>query len=184
MQRFGRELGWHGPLFADYFYDEARQAPSYIEANPRVGDTANATFSGQRICQHWVDVALGKVPTVDGSSRPNVRSHSAMLVLMSRALEGTGRRQLLRECSAQMAGSGLYENSHEELTRIRDDWLSAVPYLWVAARLCARPAAAQKIVGNTVANYALSAEAAERIRSIPAAELVSALNGDRTEKSS
>ncbi|HEX4412805.1 MAG TPA: hypothetical protein VH107_04195, partial [Lacipirellulaceae bacterium] len=142
MRRFGRELGCHGPLFADYFYDEANQTPSFIEANPRIGDIANDFFSGQRAGQHWVDVALGREPVVAQSSRTNIRSHSAMLVVMSRALDGAGRRQLFRECVAQATGSGIYEKSEEELTRFHDDWLSAIPYLWVTARLFARPATA------------------------------------------
>jgi hypothetical protein len=179
MRSFGRELRFHGPLFADYFYDEAKQLPSYIEANPRIGDTANDLFSGHRAGQHWVDVALGNVPLVDDSMKAGVRSHSAMLVLMSRALDGAGRGQLLREMAAQKAGSGIYEGSEEELTRFRDDRPSVIPYMWVAARLLARPAAARKIVANTVSNYALTAEAGERIRRIPVEELMTALNGNR-----
>jgi glutathione synthase/RimK-type ligase-like ATP-grasp enzyme len=46
MRRLGERLQWHGALFCDYFYDEATQAPQYIEANPRIGDSANAAFSG------------------------------------------------------------------------------------------------------------------------------------------
>jgi hypothetical protein len=175
MRRFGKELGCHGPLFADYFYDEATQTLSFIEANPRIGDIANDLFSGQRAGQHWADVALGKVPEVNPAPKVGVRSHSSMLILISRALDGAGRGELVREMSAQRARSGVYKNSEEELTRVREDRLSAVTYGWVASRLLARPAAAQRMVGSTVSNYALSAEAAERIRRIPTAELVAAL---------
>jgi hypothetical protein len=175
MRRFGKELNWHGPLFADYFFDEARQEPSYIEANPRVGDTANATFSGQHVCQHWVDVALGNTTERNPTPQLGIRSHSGMLVLISRALEGAGRRQLFREVRAQRNRVGIYEESEEELTRFSDDRLSAVPYLWVAAQLLARPAAAQTMVRRTVSNYALTAEAADRIRQIPIEELNAAL---------
>jgi hypothetical protein len=162
-------------LFADYFYDELKQDPSYIEANPRIGDTANATFSGQHVSQHWVDVAIGKSPPANIAPRSGVRSNSGMLVLISRALDGAGRRQLFNEVKAQRKRIGIYDGSEEELTRIREDRWSAIPYGWVAARLLARPAAAQKMVSKTVSNYALTAEAADRIRSISTEELIGAL---------
>ncbi len=176
MRRFGRELGWHGPLFADYFYDEAKQRPEYIEANPRIGDTANSTFSGQHVCQHWVDIALERPVSVNPEPRLHVGSHSATLILMSKALENTSRRQLLREIGSQLSGTGIYKNSEEELTRIHEDRWSAFPYAWVALRLLTRPAAARAIVGSTVANYALTAEAAERIRRLPLAEIEASLD--------
>jgi hypothetical protein len=175
MRRFGRELGWHGPLFADYFYDEAKQRPEFIEANPRIGDTANSTFSGQHVSQHWVDIALERPISVNAEPRLHVGSHSATLILMSKALENASRWQLLREIGSQLSGSGMYKDSEEELTRIHEDRWSAFPYVWVAIRLLARPAAARKIVGGTVANYALTAVAAERIRRLPEADLAAAL---------
>jgi hypothetical protein len=176
MRRFGREFGWHGPLFADYFYDEAKQRPEYIEANPRIGDSANSTFSGQHLCQHWVDVALERPVSVNPEPHLNVGSHSATLILMSQALENASRWQLLREMRSQLSGTGIYKNSEEELTRIHEDRWSAFPYIWVALRLLGRPAAARKIVGGTVANYALTADAADRIRRLPVDDLAAALN--------
>jgi hypothetical protein len=72
----------------------------------------------------------------------------------------------------QFRSQGLYQTSHEELTRPKVDWLSALPYVWVAGRLLARPASAQKMVHRTVKNYALSADAARLIRDLPQEQLV------------
>ncbi len=72
----------------------------------------------------------------------------------------------------------MYEQSREEMTRPGPDWWSAVPYAWIAARLLARPAAANEMVRNTVSNYALSIEAAERIRDLPLEQLNACLNPD------
>ena len=94
---------------------------------------------------------------------------------MSKALEHASRRQLLREVGSQLSGTGIYKNSEEELTRIHEDRWSAFPYVWVALRLLARPAAARKIVGGTVANYALTADGAERIRRMELADLEASL---------
>jgi predicted RNase H-like nuclease len=122
-----------------------------------------------------VVVALGRPISVNAEPLSQVRYHSATLLLMSKALENASRRQLLSEIRSQVLRSGIYEHSEEELTRIHEDRWSAIPYAWVAIRLLARPAVARAIVGNTVANYALTAEAAERIRSIPLADLEASL---------
>ncbi len=177
MRRLGERLNWHGVLFADYFYDEASQTPYYIEANPRIGDSANATFSGAHICQQWVDVAMGRELRQTTPPLQGVRSHSAILILMSRAMDGASRRDLWREMLKQQHGADIYENSQDELTRVGDDWLSALPYFWVATRLLAQPAAAQKMVRSTVANYALTATAAQRIRELPSEQLVACFEG-------
>jgi hypothetical protein len=175
IRRLGERLRWHGALFCDYFYDEATETPQYIEANPRIGDSANAAFSGLNLSQRWVDVALGRnllpLPTVQSG----VRSHGGMLILMSAALEGAGRKRLLSELRQQVLRRGFYENSRDELTRPVVDPLSAIAYGWIATRLLMRPASIEGMVRRTVANYALTAEAAQRIREIPLEKLEACL---------
>jgi predicted ATP-grasp superfamily ATP-dependent carboligase len=171
VRRLGERLAWHGALFGDYFMDEATETPCYIEFNPRIGDSANSAFSGVNLMQQWVDVAIGHVTGPPPVPRFGVSTHAAMLILMSRAMEGAGRRELWQELRRQRRGDGLYETSNEELTRPRVDRWSALPYVWVAGRLLARPAAAQRMVHATVKNYALSADAAQRIRDTPQEKL-------------
>jgi hypothetical protein len=181
LRRIGTHLNWHGPLFVDFFRDEATGAPSYIEANPRIGDTANATLNGINLCQTVLDVALGSGHSplpAPCSTLPPLRSHQGFLILISRALDGANRRALVGEMRRQFRGRGLYENSHEEMTRPKQDWLSTIPYAWIAGQLLASPKRAAKLVRGTVDNYALTAEAAQRIREIPFADLVASLNGD------
>ncbi|HEY3392551.1 MAG TPA: hypothetical protein VGK58_07580 [Lacipirellulaceae bacterium] len=175
MRRLGERLGWHGALFCDYFYDEASQMPQYIEANPRIGDSSNATFSGLNLTQRWVDVAMERDVPPQPAADPGVRSHAAMLVLMSQALEGASRGALLSELRQQFLRRGLYENSRDELTRPKNDPLSAVAFGWIAARLLMRPGSVHGMVRRTVANYALTAEAAQRIRELPLEKLSGSL---------
>lgn len=176
VRRLGERLKWHGALFADYFYDEATGTPQYIEVNPRIGDSANAAQSGVNLIERWVDVALGREVAAPPEPRPGVSTHASILMLMSRAMEGAGRRELWREMRRQWRGEGLYGHSHDELTRPRDDWMSVLPYAWVAGRLLARPAAAHAIVGRTVKNYALTNDAAKRIRDLPQETLAACLS--------
>ncbi|HEX2476219.1 MAG TPA: hypothetical protein VHK01_15820, partial [Lacipirellulaceae bacterium] len=117
MRRLGERLQWHGALFCDYFYDEATETPQYIEANPRIGDSANAEFSGLNLSQRWVDVALGRDLPQLPVPQSGVRSHAGMLILMSEALEGAGRKRLLSELRQQFFRRGFYESSRDELTR-------------------------------------------------------------------
>jgi hypothetical protein len=183
LRLIGTRLNWHGPLFLDFFRDEATGAPSYIEANPRIGDTANATLNGINLCQSVLDVAMGNATPLDQSEIrnpkseiPSLRSHQGFLVLMSQALDGASRRELISEMGRQLRGTGLYENSLEEMTRPAADWLSVIPYAWIAGQLLVSPARAAKLVRGTVENYALTAEAAQRIRDIPLADLSACLD--------
>jgi hypothetical protein len=176
MRRLGERLRWHGALFCDYFYDEATQTPQYIEANPRIGDSANAAFSGLNLSQRWIDVAIERNLPPLPVAQSGVRSHEGMLILLSEALEGAGRKRLFSELLQQVLRRGSYENSLDELTRPKDDPLSALAYGWVAARLLTWPSSADGLVRSTVANYALTAEAAQRIRDIPHERLEACLD--------
>jgi hypothetical protein len=175
FRRVGARLDWDGALFGEYFYDDASRTAEYIEFNPRIGNSANAAFSGVNLMQHWVDVALGRIASMPKESQPGVLTHAGVLILMSRALEGASRGELLADVRRQRRREGLYGQSHDELTRPGDDWMSLVPYVWVAARLIARPNAAKTMVHGTVKNYALTADAAKRIREIPQEHLLRCL---------
>jgi hypothetical protein len=175
FRRLGERLAWHGALFAEYFYDETTQTPTYIEADPRIGDSANATLSGVNLCQQWLDVALGQDATPQAAPAPGVPSHAGFLILMSQALEGASRRELAKEMWRQWRSRGIYRRSHDEMTRPGDDWLSVVPYAWVTGQLLIRPATAAGLVRRTVDRYALSPHAAARIRDIPLEQLTAAL---------
>jgi hypothetical protein len=158
-------------MFGEYFMDPSSRVPQYIEFNPRIGDSANSAFSGIDLMQQWVNVALGR-ELETSPPRPGVWTHASMLILMSRAMEGAKRSELIHEIARQRRREGFYGHSHDELTRPRADWKSALPYVWVAGRLIASPASAQRMVHDTVKNYALSAESAARIREIPQDQLV------------
>jgi hypothetical protein len=177
MRRLGQHLNWHGPLFAEYFYDERTQTPAYIEADPRIGDVANATLSGVNLCQQWIDVAMQRSGGALSPYATGFRSHAGLLMLMTRAIHDATRRELLSELWRQWRGTGVYQGSEDELTRPHDDWLSVIPYAWVTGRILARPAVANQFVRQTVRRYALSQEAAERIRRIPLEQLTACLAG-------
>lgn len=178
MRRLGERLAWHGVIFCDYFYDDTTRVPLYIEGNPRIGDSANATFSGVNLLQQWVDVAIGRQSSPLKAAPSGVRSHSALLIMLSKALEGASRAELWRELQRRRRGVGIYENSRDELTRPSEDPLSLVPFAWITTRLLIHPASADRVVRGTVAGYALNAEAADRIRGIPQATLASCLNAN------
>jgi predicted ATP-grasp superfamily ATP-dependent carboligase len=167
MARLGRHLDWHGALFIDYFYDRESGRPEYIEANPRIGETVNALRSGVNLPQLLVEVSRGRSPPPAPPGKVGVRTHSFMMILMSMAFEGHGRKDLIREIREHAAGRGVYENSEDELTRPHDDRLSRLPRLWIATQLLAWPGLARKIVAKTVENYSLPESAIAEIKAMP-----------------
>lgn len=178
VRQIGERLTYHGPMFLEYFFDHATNTPQYIEADPRVGDSANATLCGINICQLCVEVATGQSVRRVPPSAPSggVRSHAGFLLLIAKALDGANRRQIAAEMWRQWRGQSVYAESCDEITRPRLDWLSMVPYAWVAGRLLLRPSVGETIVRRTVENYALTAEAADRIAGISAEQLAACLD--------
>ncbi len=175
LQRLGKHLDWHGALALDYLWDADRGQPSYIDANPRIGESFNATLSGVNLCECLVRVALG-APAAASSGRTGVKTHSIITTLLALAEEGASRRRILSELSRCSTGQGVYAGSEDEITRPRDDYLSLLPAVYAVLRLLIRPRSAARMVRQTVQDYALSAAAAAEIRRLPA-DLVA--NGPR-----
>lgn len=168
VQQIGEFLEWHGAMFLDYFFDRQTGQPEYIEANPRIGETVNALLSGVNLPELLIRVSRGESPAPAPLGRVGKRTQSFLMIAMTAALEGHGRRRLWREIADYRAGRGIYRDSEDELTRPSDDPLSRLPPLWTLSQLLARPARAESIVAKTVEHYSLPEAATERIEALPA----------------
>jgi hypothetical protein len=162
----GAHLHWHGALTFDYLWDAGRAA--YIDANPRIGETLNATLSGVNLCAALVQVALDLPVSSCALGRAGVRTHNTLLTLLAHALHGRTRRALLAELWQACTHQHLYAGSQDELVRPRDDLLSLVPAAWLTGRVLVTPHSAERLVNGTVENYALTEEAARSIRELRA----------------
>jgi predicted ATP-grasp superfamily ATP-dependent carboligase len=167
LARIGDALQWHGPLMLDYVHDAASGQTWYLECNPRIGETGNALASGLNLCERALGIARGEEIEPVPSSPPGVRTHSVAMSLMGAAQAGGTRTQLWRHLYQAIRGWGIYANSADELTHPRADALSLIPSAYVSARLLLRPGSVHGMVGGTVTSYALTREAAARIRGLP-----------------
>lgn len=174
VEQIGNHLDWHGAAFFDFFHDDLTGEVVFIEANPRIGQTVNALLSGVNLSKLLMQVSLDQEVSRIPPGRTGTRTHEGFLMVMTRALEGASRRELLGEMFRCWRRTGLYENSSDELTRLADDWLSFIPYTAVTAQLLAWPGFAKKIVADTVRNYSLSPKASQLIRGEFERELVPA----------
>jgi predicted ATP-grasp superfamily ATP-dependent carboligase len=163
----GRELHWHGALHMEYFYDNATGQPQFIEANPRIGETLNATLSGVNLCEVLVRVSLGQPVDPLPPSRPGVRTHSLLNALLAVAESGSNRQRLCREMLDAWRGEGVYDASQDELTRIDEDAPSLVPLLAIAGRLLLQPGSAASIIRQAVDSYSLDELAIRRVLELP-----------------
>jgi len=168
VEQLGQHLDWHGSTFIDYFYDHASGQPEYIEANPRIGETVNGLLSGVNLCEQLVKVSCGEEVSPLPPSKTGIRTQSFYMILMDMANKGCGRRELLREVWRYLRSKGLYHDSEDDLTRVRDDRLSRLPFLWITLQLIAWPALGKKIVAKTVNNYSLPEAATLAIKALPA----------------
>jgi biotin carboxylase len=165
LEKLGAALNWHGALMIDYLYDPV-SGPSYIDANPRIGETFNAVQSGTNLAAALIEVALNQEIVKRPAGQVGVRTHSLVMRLLASALQAKTRSALLHELRQAWKGEGVYHDSSDEITRPRDDPRSLIPALFVTSRLLRNPAVAQRITSGTVANYSLDAECAARIRTM------------------
>jgi hypothetical protein len=167
VRRIGGHLGWHGAMFIDYFYDRESGRPEYIECNPRIGEPVNAMLSGINLPELLVQVSCGESPAPAPTGRFGIRTHNLLMIMMSTAYEGAGRRAIVDEITQCAGGRGLYEDGEDEITRPGQDPLSRLPRIWVTAQLLAWPDIARRIVAKTVENYSLPEKATESIKALP-----------------
>jgi predicted ATP-grasp superfamily ATP-dependent carboligase len=168
LGRLGAHLRWHGALMLDYLFDEATGRPAYIDANPRIGETLNATLSGVNLCALLVEVSLGRAVERHPPGRAGVRSHNLLNRLLAAGQAGATRRQLLTELARAWGRRGHYARSQDELTRPGEDPLSLLPALVLTTQLLLDPRAADRVVRRTVERYALTGAAVQAIRQLPA----------------
>ena len=163
-ERIGRELGWHGGLTLDYFWEKER-GPLYLECNPRTVEPGNAVASGAPIPELQLRLSAGErfEPAAPAIGRPGVRTHSLMAICLG-AAERSGRRgPVLAELGAAILRRGRYRGGTEILTPVLRDPASLPALAFVLARLLVRPGAAAEIATRAVDAYSLSAEAAQAI---------------------
>jgi predicted ATP-grasp superfamily ATP-dependent carboligase len=172
LAALGAHLDWHGGLCMDYLHDPATGRPSYIDANPRPGETLNATLSGLNLTELLVQVSLDQEVGQPPTPRSGVRTRTVVMGLMALAHAGAPRRRLLAELHRAWTRATPYDSSQDEITRPREDPLSLIPAAYLTLRLLLNPAAARHIVARTVDNYALSEAAVQAIRKLPADLLV------------
>ncbi|MDA0834418.1 MAG: hypothetical protein O2955_15960 [Planctomycetota bacterium] len=170
VSRLGNHLNWHGALHVEYFVDEVSGRHEYIEANPRIGETMNATLSGLNLCEFLLDISLGK-STSPVASRTGVRTHSLLMSLIGAAERGASRCALANEFLKSCFGKGVYRHSSDELVRLFDDPYCLIPAVAVTGQLFFQPRCAGRMIAQAVDNYGLTAAAVDRIRQLPHNEL-------------
>jgi hypothetical protein len=109
-------------------------------------------------------VSLGDEPPEAPDSRAGVRTHIAIQALLGCALRGGTRRDLMAQCRDLLLRRGSYSGSHEELTPVRVDWMSALPVVATVAALLVRPAAAQALARQGWGAHLLTIESIRTIR--------------------
>jgi hypothetical protein len=158
----GEALGWHGGLTLDYMHVDG--APQYIEGNPRTVEPANAACSGVNLPDLQVRLTRGEsfgLPARVG--RAGVRTHGTIALLLGAAAARGTRRAVVRELARAASRRGPYRSSHEQLTPVVRDPVSAVALAVVVARVLASPAAAARVAGEAIDRYSITAEAIERL---------------------
>jgi predicted ATP-grasp superfamily ATP-dependent carboligase len=145
LETIGERLHWHGALSVDYILASADGLPCYIDCNPRLVEPMSAYLAGTDLVQLLLRVSLGETPPQASDSRAGVRTHLAMQALLRCALHGGTRRGILRECVDLLMGRGAYADSVEELTPLRQDWVSAVPLAMTAILLSLAPTLASRL---------------------------------------
>ena len=164
LEKIGRQLDWQGALSVDAIMPEDG-APLLIDCNPRLVEPVNAYRSGVDLVGLLLRVSLGETPAALPESRAGVLTHLAMQALLASGSRRGTRCDILRECGRLAASSGPYAGSSEELTPVRQDWISAVPLAITAALLLASPKSAVKLARGGFGAHLLDPETIRMIES-------------------
>ena len=165
LAAIGEDVAWHGALSVDYILPDEDATPYLIDCNPRLVEPMSAWLAGLDLVGLLLRVSLGETPASAGESRAGVRTHLAMQALLGCAQRGGSRRDILCACWRLMAGSGPYEDSTEELTPVRLDWISAVPLSMIAIALLATPNRAVALARGGWGAHLLGVESMRKIES-------------------
>jgi predicted ATP-grasp superfamily ATP-dependent carboligase len=165
LATIGERLAWHGALSVDYVMPDNHRTPRLIDCNPRLAEPMSAWLAGVDLVGLLLRVSQGETPAAAPESRPRVRTHLSMQVLLGCALRDGKRRDLIRECWRLSTGSAPYTGSTEELTPVRLDWLSAVPLVMIAIALLAAPKRAVELARAGWGAHLLTPASIRRIES-------------------
>jgi hypothetical protein len=166
LVELGQTLNWHGSLMIDYLFNEPDGQVSYIDPNPRPGETMNAVFNGLNIADFIVRLSLGESLHIENEERAAIESHILITLLLGKAIQHGTRRAIMRELLAALFKLGRYKNSREDFADLAVDFLSLIPVLMVVFQLLLNPKSGQKIAAGAVQNYALTQSAVEQIRAM------------------
>ena len=123
----------------------------------------NAWLSGIDLVGALLRVTLGVAQPQQPEGRSGVLTRLGLMGLLDAARRRSLRRDVLAELVLLLRGSGRYRDAGEELTPLRADPWSAVPFSLVAAKLLLNPASAGRMATSTVRAYSLSAKAVRHL---------------------
>ena len=157
----GGALDWHGGLTLDYLFED--EAHVYIECNPRTVEPSNAVASGVDIPGLQLALSMGEHPAEVPPGRAGVHTRGALAMLLGKAnFEGT-RKAVLRQLGNFLFPKDGEYNSKESLTPVSEDLLSLIPLLIVVSSALFSPGSAVGLSKSTIARYAISSEAIDKI---------------------
>jgi biotin carboxylase len=155
VERIGGALGWRGALSLDVI--DGPDGPVVIDVNPRLVEPGNAAAAGLDLVGALLDVALGRAGEPREPARPGVRTSQLLLALTGAAQRPRRRRVgVARELAAAATHRGPYRGAREELTPLAGDPIAAAWLAALGAALLVAPGLADRLAGDSVANYALT----------------------------
>lgn len=164
VSEVGNKLNWHGCFMLDYIYNAQSGTPYYIEANPRPGETMNATLSGFNIVEMLTKLSLNELSNKSVELQFGIKTYSLMATLLGIGSRGGSRKEIIFEIIKVLSRSGNYKNSKEELTPIKKDFYSIVPLLFITLKLLVNPSSANEIAAKTIHNYSISENTVTKIK--------------------
>jgi predicted ATP-grasp superfamily ATP-dependent carboligase len=163
LERIGERLAWHGALSIDYLMADHDTTPRLIDCNPRLVEPMSAYLAGSDLVDLLLRVSRGERPAALPESRAGVRTHLAMQAMLGLAARGGTRRALAGEAWRLFRGREPYAGSHEELTPVASDRLSAVPLAITATLLLGRPKSATLLARSGFGAHLLNLDSIQRI---------------------
>lgn len=164
VECIGATLRWHGAISFDFIVETSTGRALFIDANPRLVEPVNALLCGVDLAGALVQISLGQSPPRQAEGKAGITTRLGLIAVLNAAWRLNTRRAVLRELVHMLAGSGRFAGTVEELTPIRRDYWSAVPFLAVTCAMLVSPRLWTRFSGTTISNYSLTRASIGRLK--------------------
>ncbi len=164
IQQIGQYLNWNGCITLDFIHN--KNGIYFIECNPRLVEPGNAARAGVDFPKLILDISEGKTPKELLVGKKGIRTHGVIAVMLGTAQSTRNRKEIFKKFMDCIFHKGIFEDSAEVLTPVKQDLLNIVPIMIILLSVLINPKIAKINAVNVVKYYSVKPRVIEWVLSL------------------